>query len=108
MSISTLRKLHSNVHSTNNEQPNIVFLAKFTFFQDLADIKNMSAAMKWIESAIRAITTVKFYENYLTEMAGCRGTTTMNNWVRLWESFPKAFGKRFPKALGNVPHSFWE
>ena len=66
MSIATLRKLLENLHSTTkNEQVKIDFLAKYIFVQDLADIENMNSAMKLVDAAIRAITTIKFYDNYL-------------------------------------------
>jgi hypothetical protein len=65
MSIDTLRKLQTHVTTTKDEQTKIDFLARFIFSQDFSAIEHTNKAMKLSEAAIKSITTVKFYENYL-------------------------------------------
>ena len=66
ISIANLLKLQTNVSTSNNEQSRIEYLAKFIFAQDYAKIENMITSMKLCDSAIRSITTLKFFENYMT------------------------------------------
>ena len=65
MPIEVLRKLQSHLGQTNHEQMRIDFLSRYIFVQDFASIENMNAAMQLSEAAIKCITIVKFYENYL-------------------------------------------
>ena len=86
----------------------------------------MSSAMKLLEPAIKAVTTVKFFESYVDKS----GRLTWDNYKDqlekaslfprqrfpralendsqcLWESFRNAFGKRFPMASEIVSQGLW-
>ena len=41
------------------------YLAKYIFIQDVAVIEDMNTAMTLIDAAIKVITAVKFFENYM-------------------------------------------
>ena len=65
ISIENLQKLQTHVGSNNNEQSRIDYLARFIFEQDYANIEIMNTSMKLCETAIRSITTLKFFENFM-------------------------------------------
>ena len=65
LSVDVLRQIQQHAVSNNHEQCRIDFFARVIFIKDLTDIENMNTAMKLSEAAIRAINTVKFYENYM-------------------------------------------
>ena len=65
MSIDNLQNIRSEVEETKYENARLQSLAKFIWNQDLNDIAHMNTAMKLAEAAIKTITMVKFYENYM-------------------------------------------
>ena len=66
ISIENLQNLQTHVSANNNEQSRIDYLAKFIFAQDYDKIENMNTSMKLCDSAIRSITTLKFFENFMS------------------------------------------
>ena len=65
--IPNLQKLVSISASSNGETYRTDFLAKFIFAGDYERIDNMNKAMKLCDVAIKTITLIKFYENYMTK-----------------------------------------
>ena len=82
MSIDSLQSIRSEVEETRYEQARLHSLAKFIWNQYLNDITHMNTAMKVVEMAIRSITTVKFYENYMDKFGNLS-----------WENFKDAIDK---------------
>jgi hypothetical protein len=65
--VSSLQKLVAHAAASNAEAPRIDFLAKHIFANDFDKIENMSKAIKLCDTAIRTITVIKFYDNYMNK-----------------------------------------
>ena len=65
MSVNKLQQIRSDVGATNYEQGRLDCLSKTIFAKDIVDRTATNVAMRMSESAINAITIVKFYENYM-------------------------------------------
>ncbi|MFM7980027.1 MAG: hypothetical protein ACKPKO_11995 [Candidatus Fonsibacter sp.] len=58
-------KLVSNSVSSNRESTRTDMLARFIFAADYENIENMTKALKLCDVAIKTITLIKFYDNYM-------------------------------------------
>ena len=67
IAIPNLQKLVSNSSSSNGESTRTDYLARFIFATDYERIDNMNKAMKLCDVAIKTITLIKFYENYMSK-----------------------------------------
>ena len=67
IAIPNLQKFLTNSTSCNGESTRTDFLAKFIFAADYERIDNMNKAVKLCDVAIKTITLIKFYENYMTK-----------------------------------------
>ncbi len=63
--VTSLQKLVAHAAASNAEAPRIDFLAKHIFVVDFDRIENMNKAIRLCDIAIRTITMIKFYENYM-------------------------------------------
>ena len=99
--IEDLHRLQTHASAGNHEQSRIDYLAKFIFIQAYVKIGNMNEAMKLCDLAIRNITTVRFFENYM-------GLCGSISWEKLQGKAIKGDGARLafgPIPIGNWPHS---
>ena len=60
-----LQKILTNASGSNGETSRVDFLAKYIFISDMKKIDNMNRATKLLDIAIKTITLIKFYENYM-------------------------------------------
>ena len=67
MTVLSLQKLVAHATTSNNETTRIDFIARQIFITDYDRIENMNKAMRLCDMAIRTITAIKFYENYMTK-----------------------------------------
>ena len=63
--VAILQQIRSEMDGNNDVVLRCNSLAKFFFTQDMATITSTNSAMKLCEEALKLITTVKLYENYL-------------------------------------------
>ena len=63
--VAVLQQIRSQLDTTNDLIYRSQYLAKVFFEQDTADITSTISAMKLCEEALKLITTVKIYENYM-------------------------------------------
>ena len=67
MPVASLQKLVMNTSSNNSETSRIDFLAKHIYAGDYDRIDNMNKALKLGDSAMRTITAIKFYANWMNK-----------------------------------------
>ena len=65
LSVSVLQQIRSELDATNDVSRRYQYMAKFFFEQDTTDITSTINAMRLSEEALKLITTVKIYENYM-------------------------------------------
>ena len=65
LSVPVLQQIRSEVYGNNDSVFRLQSLAKFFFAQDMAHITSSNTAMKLCEEALKLITAVKLYENYM-------------------------------------------
>ena len=65
MTLDNLQTIRSDVESSTYEQTQFFALVNIIWLKDTVSIENMLTAMKLSETAINALTTLKFYENYM-------------------------------------------
>ena len=63
--VAILQQIRSEMDGNNDVGFRCSSLAKFFFAQDMATITSTNSAMKLCEEALKLITTLKLYENYL-------------------------------------------
>jgi len=65
LSVTVLQQIRSELDATNDVSRRYQYMAKFFFEQDTTDITSTINAMRLSEEALKLITTVKIYENYM-------------------------------------------
>ena len=65
LSVTVLQQIRPELDATNDVSRRYQYMAKFFFEQDTTDITSTINAMRLSEEALKLITTVKIYENYM-------------------------------------------
>ncbi|MFM7984692.1 MAG: hypothetical protein ACKPKO_35755, partial [Candidatus Fonsibacter sp.] len=65
LSVMVLQQIRSETESTNDVLRRCQILSEYFFEQDTAEITSTISAMRLCEEALKLITTVKIWENYM-------------------------------------------